>query len=64
MVEDTVIICSGLLTGTCRRCAATGRPVAGGELSRIFLLLLAVAHLSVGAVGSVLYGSVSGMEDL
>ena len=35
-----------------------------GELSRIFLLLLAVAHLSVGAVGSVLYGSVSGMEDL
>ena len=64
MVEDTGIICSGLWTGTGRRCAATGRTVAGGELSGIFLLLLAVAHLSVGFVDSLLLGSVSGVEDI
>lgn len=55
MVEDTGIICSGLWTGTGRRCAATGRTVAGGELSGIFLLLLAVAHLSVGFVDSIAF---------
>lgn len=63
-IEDTGIICSGLWTGTGRRCAATGRTVAGGELSGIFLLLLAVAHLSVGFVDSLLLGSVSGVEDI